>query len=286
MSNRKVSLSLATALVGLAVAASSASADMASTIEGYPTNTAVTYDNASGAYPVVTAVLTQAGAVSGTHTYSTTALLAQDSSGSIDIYGSQITGYTPTVGDAISVTGTYSPFHQLPEIVNSSTYGTLGITPISSGNTVPSPLLLTVPQANVTTLGVGIAGYLIQIDNVTISGGSAYSSVFPTYANGNVAYTITDGSSNSMEYYDYVTSYSTSAAFGGQAVPTGPVDLVGFMEVYPTPSPGIPEFTALEILPAGASAPEPTSLLLCGMGLLAMFVLARRRAKAAVRIAA
>ena len=39
--------------------ASNVLADSAITIEGYASGTAVTYDNASGAYPVITAILSQ-----------------------------------------------------------------------------------------------------------------------------------------------------------------------------------------------------------------------------------
>ena len=262
---------LLTGLIASAVvlSASNALASDALQIYGLPSGTGVTYDNASGAYPVVTAILSRQGAVSGAHTYTTTALLAQDSTGSLDIYGINETtwGYSPQVGDGIYVQGTFSPYHQIPEV------GTLqNFFQTSAGNPV-SATVATIPQLSVTNLPQSIAGYLIEVDNVTISGGGAYSTVFPTYANGNVSYTITDGSANSMTLYDWVTSYSTDGAMGGTAVPTGPVDILGFDSVFPGATAG--EFTPIEIL----SVPEPTALSLCGAGgLLALMFRLRRKA--------
>jgi hypothetical protein len=258
---------LLTGLITSAVVlfASNALASDALQIFGFPTNTVVTYDNASGAYPVVTAILSRQGAVSGTHTFATTTLLAQDSTGSLDIFGINETtwGYSPQVGDGIYVQGTYSPYHQIPEV------GTLqNFFQTSAGNPV-SATLATISQLNVDTLPQSIAGYLIEVNNVTISGGGAYSSIFPTYAGGNVSYTITDGSGN-MTLYDWVTSYSTCAAFGGTAVPTGPVDILGFDSVYNNAA---PEFTPIEII----SVPEPTALSLCALGGLALLLKFRRQ---------
>ncbi len=274
----KKNYSLLTGFIASAVvlSASNALASDALQIFGMPSGTAVTYDNASGAYPIVTAILSRQGAVSGAHTYTTTSFLAKDSTGSLDIFGLNETlfGYSPQVGDGIFAQGTNSPFHQIPEV------GSLqNIYPTSIGNVVPTTLVATIPQLNVTTLPQSIAGHLIELDNVTISGGGSFSSIFPTYAGGNVSYTITDGSGNNMIFYDWVTSYSTAAAFGGQAVPTGPVDLIGFDSVFPgtgTPPTGIAaEFTAIAI----NVVPEPTTLSLCGAGgLLALMFRLRRKA--------
>jgi len=71
--------------VSAALAASSVMADDASTIEGYASQTTgVTYDNASGSYPVITSVLTTPGTVNG-KSFTAYSLLAQDSTGSIEI---------------------------------------------------------------------------------------------------------------------------------------------------------------------------------------------------------
>jgi len=263
---------LLTGLVAATVvlSASNALASDAATIFTTPPGTLVTYDNASGAYPVVTAILSRQGAVSGTHTYTSTSLLAQDSTGSLDIFAINETtwGYSPQVGDGIFAQGTNSPFHQIPEIGSLQNFF-----PTSVGNLVPGALVATIPQLNVATLPQSIAGHLIELDNVTISGGGSFSSIFPTFAGGNVSYTITDGSGNNMVFYDWVTSYSTAAALGGSPVPTGLVDLIGFDSVFTSGSTSTAEFTAIGVIPV----PEPATLGLCGAGGLLMLMFRLRR---------
>ena len=262
---------LLTGIIASAVVlfASNASASTAATIFGLPSGTGVTYDNASGAYPVVTAILSRQGAVSGAHTYTTTSFLAQDSTGSLDIFGlnESTWGYSPQVGDAIFVQGTNSPFHQIPEVGSIQNIYQTGV------GTAPATLVATIPQLNVATLPQSIAGHLIELDNVTISGGGTFSTVFPTFAGGNVSYTVTDGSANNMVLYDWVTSYSTAAAFGGQAVPTGLVDIIGFDSVFTSGSTSTAEFTPIEII----SVPEPSILALSALGGLALLLKFRRQ---------
>ena len=132
----------------VALSALNALADSAVNIFGYTSGTLATYDNASGSYPVVTAILSQPGTGDG-YTYTTYSFLAQDSSGSLDIFSSLSgLGYTPTVGDAISISGTYSPYHQIPELATITS-----ITLQSSGNAVSSPSVYTIPQ--LTASGTG-----------------------------------------------------------------------------------------------------------------------------------
>jgi hypothetical protein len=242
--------------------ASNALADSAATIFSDPSSTLVTYDNASGAFPVITTIMSLGGgAVVGGHTFNNWAILAQDSTGSIELFGSLPGGYTPTLGDAISVSGTYSPFHQIPEI------GTMtSITLESSGNPVPSTLLETIPSLNQATLPQSIAGSHVELDNVTISGASG------NFPNANTSYTITDGV-NSMVMFFNPTSYSTDAALIGSPIPTGPVNILGLDTVFPTGS--IPELIPNMII----SVPEPTTLSLCGASaLLALALRSRRKA--------
>jgi len=263
-----------TSLIASAVvlSASNALADSAATIFASPSGTAVTYDNASGAYPVVTAILSRQGYVSGTHTYSSTSFLAQDSTGSLDLFGlnETATGYSPNVGDAVFAQGTYSPFHQIPEI------GSLVNIVHVANAAAPGPLVTTIPALNVATTPQSLAGHLLELDNVLITGAGA-GGFFPTYAQASIAtetFTITDTSLNSMVFFDWVTSYSTAAAFGdmGMAVPTGRVNMIGFVSVNPGTVP-TPEFTAIAI----TSVPEPATLALCGLGGLLLAGYRQRR---------
>ena len=242
--------------------ASNVLADTAASIFGDAANTTVTYNNASGAYPVITTVMSLGGGVSvGGHTFNNWAILAQDSTGSLELFGSMPGGYTPTVGDAVSVSGLYSPFHQIPEIEDLTS-----ITLESSGNAVASPLLETIPNLNQTTLPQSIAGYNVELNNVTITGASG------NFPNANTSYTITDGV-NSMTLFFNPTSYSTDAALIGTPIPTGPVDILGLDTVFPTGS--IPELIPNMIIPV----PEPATLSLGGVGaLLALVFRARKKA--------
>ena len=252
--------------------ASNALADSAATIFPDATGTLVTYDNASGAYPVVSAVLSQPGTVDG-YTYTTYSFLAQDSTGSLDIFSTLSgLGYTPAVGDAISVSGTYSPYHQIPEVATITS-----ISLHSTGNTVSSPGVFTIPA--LTASGTGsipgsIAGHLVTLDNVSLYTDSAatipVSGNFATHAN--VTLYAKDGSGNIMEIYDWASSYSTAGALGGTPEPTSLVDITGFVSQSGTFA---PEMTPFSI----TSVPEPTTLSLCGAGaLLALIFRLRRKA--------
>ena len=145
--------------------ASNTLAASAFTIFPDATGTLVTYDNASGSYPVVSAILSQPGTVDG-YTYTTYSFLAQDSTGSLDIFSTLSgLGYTPTVGDAISVSGTYSPYHQIPEIATITS-----ISLHSAGNAFSPPGVYTIPT--LTASGTGpipqsLAGQLVTLDNVS-----------------------------------------------------------------------------------------------------------------------
>lgn len=253
--------------------ASNALADSASTIFSDASGTAVTYDNASGAYPVIAAVLSQPGTLDG-YTYSSWSFLAADSTGSLDLYGALPSGtaFTPAVGDAISVSGTYSPYHQIPEV---GTLTALGL--ISSGNAVSSPGVYTIPQ--LTASGTGsipqsLAGYLVTLDNVSLYTDSAatipVSGNFATHAN--VTLYAKDGSGNIMEVYDWASSYAACGALGGTAEPTGLVDITGFISQSGSYA---PELTPISITPV----PEPATLSLCGGGALLALIFRLRRKK-------
>ena len=212
--------------------------------------------------PVVTAILSQPGTWNG-KTYTGWSFLVQDSSGSIDVFGSSTVlsglGYTPSVGNIItSITGTYSPFHQIPEIATPTALISDGI-----AGTVPAPILTTIPTINVATEPFSTAGYMLELDNVTIGGLSG------AFGIANLTGTISDGS-NSMTFYYWPTSYSASNAnLFGQSIPTGPVNMTGFVSVYNS----VAEFTPITI----TSVPEPGTLVLLGAGFIAAAAMYRRR---------
>jgi hypothetical protein len=250
-----------------AVTGSSALAQSAATIYNDPSGTVVTYSG------VVSAILSKAGYVSGSHTYSTSSFLVQDATGSLDVYGMSSRTYIPNLGDGLTVNGTYSPYNQIPEI------GTVtSVSGVTSGNAFTGASVVTIPQVNLSPLPFpGIAGQLLELNNVTISG-AGYNGAFPNYdqayADGATeSYTVTDGSGNSMVLYDWVTSYSAAAALGGLAIPTGPVDVSGIVDVYSGGAQPVAEFIPISV----STVPEPASFGFIGAGALALLALVRRK---------
>jgi len=227
--------------------------------------TVSSYTISSG--PIVTAIGEMPGYnANAGHTYTYWAYLAADSTGSMEVYCSSnnavTLGYTPTVGDSINVTAAYSPYHGIPEMEATFT----SITLQSSGNTVPAPPIINTASISANTLnGVttpySIAGYYCELPNVYISGGP---SVFPNYAGGNTTWTLTDSYGTST-LYDWVTTYSACGNMGGTAVPTGEVDIYGFVDAFN------------EMVPfAIVAVPEPTTLALIAVGLVGMLAIRRR----------
>ena len=241
-----------TAILALAIAGNiskSAEASTIAAIETQPSGTLVTLDS----NPVITGIFSQPGTVNG-ETYSNWAIFANDGTGSMDLFGHLPSGntYVPSVGDAISASGKFSPFDQIPELASLT-----AINQVSSGNAIPSPLNLTIPQANQGTLPLSIAGYPVTIDNVMISGITA-----PAFGIANLTGTITDASDNSMTLFYWPTSYSlANANLFGEAVPTGPVNVSGLVDSFD----GTAEFIPMTITPA-VPVPEPSCFILFGMG--------------------
>jgi hypothetical protein len=287
----------------LALAQSSAFADDAIDIENNYTTAAqaVTYDdNGTTLYPIVTAILSaphgsvyNPGATLDGYTYSSWAYYAADTTGSLDIFYSSsaagpLANYgTPTVGDTILVQGTYSPFDGIPEIENGTPQAINVFGPGSSGNppyAPGAPALTSIPTINVGTNGnsinmSGLAGYLLSLNNVTISSVSNFTagtttllSNWATHANNEGL--ITDQGGHSMTMYLWASSYSTCGAIAasGGAIPTGLVDMTGFVDDFGNSA----EFIPISI----TAVPEPAALSLCGLGSLLAFAGYRLRKKA------
>jgi len=248
-----------------------------STLEAAYTGTniaASTVGNTGGGDPtaVISSILSSPQTLDG-YTYTNWSFLVNDGTGSMDVFGHLPSGNTeptPTPGDGISATGTYTVFDGIPEL---ETLTALSNT--STGNTVPSPLLVTIPQINATaseqpSKNDGINEYLVTLDNVQIDANGTSNQAtgnFPTHANG--TYTLSDGT-NTITMFQWASSYSVDGALGGTAIPQGPVDITGFADYF-SPS---AEFVPVSII----SVPEPASLGLLALGGLALL---KRRSRTA-----
>jgi len=221
--------------------------------------------------PIVTAVMSAPGTVDG-YTYTKYGILAQDSSGSAEIFGVLPPSVAPVVGDALGVTGSYAPYQGISEITTNSS---ASVSILSTANTVPTPAVYTAAQLTATgaTLPQNIEGYLVTIDNVIINttgGVAAGGTSFPTHANG--TYSITDGT-GAITLYLWASSYSAAAAFGGTTIPSGPVDITGLVDDYT--SGGV---STSELVPYSITAvPEPSSIALGAVGALSLLGLRRRK---------
>jgi hypothetical protein len=248
-------------IIGMVTAIPTLAATIAQ-IEGQPSGTALTLDS----NPVITVIGSAPGMADG-YTYTNYAIIAQDATGSIDLFGHLPTGdtYIPSVGDKIGAAGTYSPFDSIPEIASLTS-----LTQVSSGNPVPAAIPVTTSQlAGITSSSYNYLGHYLSLQNVEFSGASG---TFPTHANG--TYTVTDlAGNNPLTVFQWASSYSTAGALGGTPVPTGAVDINGIVDIFQ----GAPEFVPFSITPVAASAPEPASMGLLLGGSALLFWLRRRR---------
>jgi PEP-CTERM motif len=252
----------------ICVVAENLKASTIAAVEAQASGSAATLDS----NPVITSIAAQPGSGDG-YTYTNYSFLVKDGTGSMDVFGHLPSGstYVPTVGDAISVTGTFSPFNGIPEI------GTMtAISQVSTGNAVPSPTIVTIPQllAVTTTQDPTIEAYVVQLNNVTFVSPPAS---FPVHANQSL--TATDGT-NSLTVFCQFSTYSVEDPLAGTAVPTGPVDITGIIDAFGGTYNGSPVGGTAELIPFTITpVPEPTSLMLSmlAFGGLGGFALLRRR---------
>jgi len=259
-------------------------ADDAAGIEtDYPLGSYVTYDNTAGldanGYPVITAVASKPGVTAG-HNYTGWSVLAEDQSGSLDLFVSASTlttlqanaSATLAAGDGVNVGGVYSPYDAIPEMTFASTpNATNYLQTVSTGNALPTAPVFTVSQllgyTNPATNG-NMAGYYLEIQNAVVSNTNGLTS-FPGYTSNTTLETmkLTDNT-GSMTLFDWTTSYSGAAALTG--TPIGVTcDIYGFVDYFAPNA----EFVPLSI----TVVPEPSTIMLAGVGLIGGLLAIRRR---------
>jgi hypothetical protein len=230
------------ALLAFFVAADRVSASSIAAVEAMPVGVTAVLDN----NPIVTAVLADNW------------FLVNDGTGSMAAFGGHPSALT--VGDNVRVMGTYSFFDQIPELTSISTEV------ISADNPVPPPITATISQMNVGTLPLTLAGYVIELNRVRISGAPA------TFGEKEFSATITDSGGNSMAlFYSPVGIRTSQTNLDGVAIPAGPVNMTGIVSESLSGDDMIAEFSPLTI----TSVPEPSTLTLAGIE--AVFILAAIR---------
>jgi hypothetical protein len=276
MTTNRIVVAVAVAFAAVVLFVGNAQASTIATVEGDPSGTLVTLD----ANPVITYIAAQPGTGDG-YTYTNYAILANDGTGSIDLFGHLPSGstYVPAIGDAISVSGTFSPFNGIPEI------GTMtAISQVSTGNnvagslggggTTPIPTVRTIPQllSVSTTQDPTTEEYLVELDNVTFTAGA---NPFPTHATG--SYTVSDGT-NSLTVFFQPSTYSVSDPIAGTSVPAGPVDITGIIDAFGGTYNGSPVGGTPELIPFTiTSVPEPSTFVLGGLSLLGLLAAKKHR---------
>jgi hypothetical protein len=191
----------------------------------------------------------------------TTTFVAQDSTGGAIVYHYSKTGYTPTLGDVITLnTLTNSPYQGEPELTNSGS-----ISLVSTGNPAPLPDVVTASQFSAGQDGSGypLPETYVELLNVTFPNGTSSLSQ-------NTSYTMTDNT-GTFTMYTYKSYSNTLAAINyANANPslfTESVNITGYVDDYY----GSPELFPLTF----SQAPEPSSIAM--MAIATAGLMRRRR---------
>jgi len=268
-------------------------ADDAVDIEYYGINAIATIDgNGDFLYggnnmdATVDSIMSQPGTWGG-HTYTGWAVLVGDASGSLDVFSSAASlaalHWTPAEGQTVSLTATYSPYHSIPEIatVTAATVSGVGEPLWNSPGVNGSGSQVTTIPAVLANTGTGtygplsqnLAAYMVEIDNVSVSG----QGTLTTFPATNATLYLNDTGGHQLTMYFWYTSYSCDGMMVGGTIPTYPVNVFGMLTSYPSVSGTITTWQD-EIIPtAFVGIPEPSSFMLAGIGLLSLIAVIRRR---------
>lgn len=214
--------------------------------------------------PVVTEIIQK--------TATTETFLAQDAAGAIEVYRDPATGsFTPSVGEAINLTGYSDVFHSLYEAESSTTPAvTLNVTDAGPG-TVPAPTVFTTAALqNGSAAGLAEQSMVGTLSNVTFTGANATG----TFASGGT-YTVTDGTLTATIFVP-----STDTAVIGQPIPAGVTSVFGYLGQYDAAvgtNAAAPSANGFELDPIAAptGVPEPTSI--AAVAAVGLALVGRRR---------
>src|SRR5262249_13941624 len=141
----------------------------------------------------------------------------QDGTGGIDLFSTSLNAGPFAIGQNVEAQGTVTQFNGLTEMTVTS------VSSLGTG-TAPAPLVVTLAQLGDGGLGEAFEGQLIQVNNVTISGG-----LFPALnASGNV--TISDGTASGTLRVDSDTDID------GTPTPGNTFSLIGLLGQFDSAS--------------------------------------------------
>jgi len=280
-------------------------ADDAGDIETYANYAALTMngsgDDSQGgndADAIVDTIMSQPGTF-GTHSYTYWEVLVADASGSLETDFSSASlaslGWTPTIGQQVSFSATYNPYHAVPEVVSATaaTVGTTGNPQWNGGSQIATlPSILANPHntggssGQYLPLAQSMEGYLVEVQNVTISSSGGLAN-WPATNSGTAILPnlyLTDSANNKLTLYFWWSSYSSCGMAVGAPIPdnstltyNGLFDVYGMLTAYPSVSGGITTWQDELVPTAFVGIPEPSSLMLAGIGLLSLLAVIRRR---------
>ena len=173
-----------------------------------------------------------------------------DGTGGIDLFHYGSTTPVLNLGDEVMVTGVIDQYNGLTEIVPMSESD---IQVVSTGNPVPSPIVLTISQylANAELYENRLVGFM----NVTKTSGN-----WPTTAGSGATIYFSDGGPDSLKIY-----IDSDTDIDGNPEPVWPRDIIGVGSQYTTSTPPnngyevLPRYYASDFLPAGSLPVELTS---------------------------